>query len=717
MKCRPMPAAIILSASFILSCAPAQVKEEPLKQPVASVAAQNPLLADWDAPYGLPPFGEIREEHFLPAVMAGIDAQRAEIAAIRDNPSPPSFANTIKALDMSGRLLEKVEMVLYNLSSAETTPGLQAVMRDVAPLTTALDDDIYLDRRLFERVEAVWKARNDSGLDPVSIRLVDEMRKAFVRAGAQLDDTAQGGLRRINQELAILGLRFGDNLLAETNSFALVLETADDLAGLAPATIDAAAAAATQAGLPGKWLVNLSYPSMWPFVQQSTRRDLRQKVIDAYAGRCSRGNEFDNTEIVSRIARLRLEKANLLGYRSWADFVLEERMAGSPAGVDALLDQLWKPALEVAAREAREYEDAARKAGLTGPFMPWDWHYWAERVRNDRYGLDTGILRQYFTLENVLAGAFELAGRLYGITFIPVPGLKLYHPDVMAWEVRDADGSFLGLFLGDYHPRPGKRVGAWSSRYRSQEVVDGVDIRPIVVNVCNFTRPSGDTPALLSPDEVETLFHELGHGIHSLLAKVPHRFLAGVPRDFVELPSQIMENWVFEPEMLALYARHYRTGEVIPADLVEKIQAASRYNQGFATVEYLAASKLDMEWHRATSGDFGDAMAFEASVLERIGMPSEIIPRYRSAYFNHIFGGGGSYSAGYYSYIWSEVLDADAFEAFRESGNIFDRRTAESFRKNILERGGTDEASSMYRAFRGRDPLVGPLLEKRGLAR
>lgn len=718
MPRRPEMLPLLLAVPFVMSCAPAQVKEEKLKPlPVANRTADdaNPLLREWTGPWGLPPFAEIRVDHFLPAVKAGVDAQRREVRIITDNPEPPTFENTVIALDRSGRLLEKVEMVLYNLSSAETTPELQAVMRDVAPLTTALEDDIFLDRRLFARVDAVWKARESLGLDPVSVRLISEMRKAFVRAGAALDDAAQARLREINQELAVLGLKFGDNLLAETNAFQLVLDKPGDLAGLAPATIEAAAAAAEKAGLAGRWLVNLSYPSMWPFVQQSTRRDLRRQVITAYAERCNRGNEFDNRETVIRIAALRLEKAGLLGYPSWADFVLEERMAGTPAGVDGLLDRLWEPALKVARREAAEYAAMAAADGIEDGLEAWDWHYYAEKMRASRYGIDTEKLREYFTLDNALSGAFELARRLYGITFVPVRNLSLYHPDVLAWEVRDADGSFLKLFLNDYHPRPGKRVGAWSSRYRSQEIVDGVDIRPIVVNVGNFTRPSGGKPALLSPDEVETLFHELGHGIHSLMARVPYRFLAGVPRDFVELPSQIMENWVFEPEMLALFARHFDTGEVIPKELVAKIQAASRHNQGFATVEYLAASKLDMEWHRVRSADFGDAAGFEARVLKDIGMPDEIIPRYRSTYFNHIFGGGGSYSAGYYSYIWSEVLDADAFDAFREAGNLFDRAVASSFRTNVLERGGTVEAGRMYRDFRGRDPRVEPLLEKRGL--
>ncbi|HOI09849.1 MAG TPA: M3 family metallopeptidase, partial [Myxococcota bacterium] len=514
--------ALTTLAMALAACAAAQVRDggTTVETPAQAAAPDNPFFEEWTTPYGLPPFDRIREDHFLPAIRAGIDAQRAEVRAIADNPAAPTFANTILALDATGDLLEKVLLVFYNLQSAETTPGIQAVAREAAPLTAALSDDIYLDRALFARVEAVFAARDTLGLDAVQARLLDETRKAFVRAGARLDATAQERLRAINQELASLGVTFGDNLLAETNAFQLVLQTPEDLAGLAPATVAAAAEAAEKAGMPGKWLVTLSYPSMWPFVQQSTRRDLRQQVIQAYAQRCDRGNASDNNGIVARIAALRIEKARLLGYGTWADFVLEERMAKDAASVRGLLDRLWKPALAVAKREARDYEALARKDGLKGAFQPWDWHFYAEKVRAKRYGIDTSVLREYFRLDDVLKGAFDLSNRLYGITFTPVTGLKLYHPEVLAWEVKDADGSFLGLFLGDYHPRPGKRVGAWASRYRSQRVVDGRDIRPIVVNVGNFTRPAGDTPALLSLEEAETLFHELGHGLHALLARV-----------------------------------------------------------------------------------------------------------------------------------------------------------------------------------------------------
>lgn len=709
-------AAAMILATALAACGATQVRDggSPV-EPGKIAQSDNPFFQEWTTPFGLPPFDRIQEAHFLPAIQAGIDAQRSQVRAIANNPEPPTFTNTIVALDATGDLLEKVLLVFYNLQSAETTPGIQAIARDAAPLTAALNDDIYLDRALFARVEAVFAARESLGLDPVQARLLDETRKSFVRAGARLDAAAQERLRAINQELAGLGVKFGDNLLAETNAFRLVLQSPEDLAGLTPATVAAAADAAAKADLPGKWLVTLSFPSMWPFVQQSTRRDLRQQVIEAYARRCDRGNDYDNNAIVARIVALRVEKANLLGYKTWSEFVLEERMAKDGASVRGLLDRLWPPALAVAKREAAEYEALARKDGLTGPFQPWDWHYYAEQVRAQRFGIDTSALREYFQLDDVLKGAFDLSNRLYGITFTPVKGLKLYHPEVLAWEVKDADGSHLGLFLGDYHPRPGKRVGAWASRYKSQRVIEGRDIRPIVVNVGNFTRPTGDTPALLSLEEAETLFHELGHGLHALMARVPYRSLGGVPRDFVELPSQVLENWVLEPKMLALYARHYKTGAPIPADLVEKIQAALRHNQGFATVEYLAASYLDMAWHEATTPDLPAPAEFEKAALAAIGLPPQILPRYRTTYFNHIFGGSGSYSAGYYSYIWSEVLDADAFAAFTEAGDLFHPETAQRFRAHILERGGTLDATQMYRNFRGRDPEVGPLLERRGL--
>lgn len=688
-----------------------------LASPVATAqaAAGNPFFEEWQTPFGIPPFDRIQEAHFLPALKAGIEAQQREVRAIAGLKAAPTFLNTVQALDRTGSLLDKVRGVFSNLLSAETTPGLQAIAREAAPLMAALEDDTWLDPGLWKRVQDVARKRTAPGLTPEDRRLIDETVKRFIRGGAALDAKGQARLREIHGELSLLGLRFGDNLLAETNAFRLVVDRAEDLAGLPESMRAAGGEAAAKAGLPGKWLFTLHGPSLWPFLQNAETRDLRRQMLMAYAARGSQGNERDNREILARTAALRLEKARLLGFATWADFVLDDRMAKTPARVRELLDRLWAPAKAVAMREATALREAMTAAGAPVDLRPWDWWLWAERVRKARFGLDDAVLRPYFALDRVMQGAFTLAGRLYGVRFHERTGLPMYHPEVRSFEVVDADGSHLGLFLVDYHPRPGKRGGAWSNRYRGQYEQDGRDVRPIVVNVGSFTRPAGDVPALLSMDEVETLFHELGHGLHALLSRVRHRGLAGVPRDFVELPSQIMENWVLEPEVLALYARHWKTGESMPAELVRRIQDAGRFNQGWATVEYLAASYLDLAWHGIEAPvAASEVAAFEQAALARIGLPAEILPRYRSGYFQHIFGPGGGYSAGYYAYIWSEVLDADAYAAFKERG-LFDSATARAFRTRILERGNTMDAAEMYRSFRGRDPEVGPLLKRRGL--
>jgi peptidyl-dipeptidase Dcp len=500
--------------------------------------------------------------------------------------------------------------------------------------------------------------------------------------------------------------------LKETNAFKLVVENESDLAGLPDRMAAAGAAAAESEGLKGGWVFTLQRPSIEPFLNGADSRELRRQLLDAYVARGANGNENDNRDVVEKIATLRLERAQLLGYRTHADYVLEERMAKTPGRVMDLLDQLWTPWLAMAKKEAQALQKMIEADGGDFRLEPHDWRYYTDRLRRERYALDDQEIRQYFALENVLTGAFELAHRLYGITFTERRDLPVYHQEVRTFEVKDEDGSHLGIFYADYHPRPGKRVGAWSSRYRSQQIRDGKDIRPVVVNVGNFSRPTGDTPALLSLDEVETLFHELGHGLNALFSKIRYRGLASIPRDFVELGSQIMESWVLEPEVLALYARHWKTGEPIPDQLVHKLKDARLFNQGFETVELLAASYLDMDWHTLEKPPALEAVAFETRVLDGIGLIPEIPPRYRSPYFAHIFSGG--YSAGYYGYIWCEVLDADAFQAFKENG-LFDRETARSFRKNILARGGTADAMDLWKAFRGREPDVEPLLERRGL--
>jgi peptidyl-dipeptidase Dcp len=681
-------------------------------QAKAAPTAGNPFLREWKTPFGVPPFDAIKTEHFLPAIQEGIEQHRREIDEIAKEPAPATFANTIEALDRSGLLLEKVTSVFQNLSSAETSDALQAIQKQVAPMLAAHRDDVALDPALFQRVKAVWDARATLGLAPDQQKLLEDTWKDFVRGGALLPKEGQERLRKINAELAGLSVKFGNNLLKETNAYRLVIERKEDLAGLPDRVVAGAAEAAKKAGLEGKWVFTLQAPSLWPFLQDADDRERRRQIFAAYTTRADHGDESDNKATLARIAALRAERAQLLGYKTHADFVLDESMARTPARVYAFLDRLWVPAKAVAAREAAELQEAIRADGQDFALQAWDWFHYAEKVRKARFDLDEQALRPYFPLERVREGAFWVANRLYGITFTELPNLPVYNPEVKAFEVKDADGSHLAVFYADYHPRPGKRGGAWSSRYRGTWVDKGVSVRPVVVNVCNFSHPAGDAPALLSIEEVETLFHEFGHGLHSILSKVRNRGLASTPRDFVELPSQIMENWATEPEVLAHYARHWKTGEPIPAELVDKIKKSRRFNQGFQTVEYLAASILDMEWHTLTEAKEMDPREFEDACLERIGMPAPIVPRYRSPYFQHIFAGG--YSAGYYSYIWAEVLDADAFEAFKEKG-LFDPATARSFRTNILERGGSEDAMALYVRFRGKEPSVEPLLERRGL--
>ncbi len=679
---------------------------------VNATADSNPFFKEWNTPFGVPPFNEIKDEHFLPALKKGIDEQRREVQAIAANAKPATFANTIEALDGAGELLDKVQGVFSNLTGAETNDRLQDVARETAPLLSALRDDILLDQRLFARVKSVWEQRDKLKLNAEKRKLLEETYKGFVRGGANLGDEQKKRFREINGELSVLSVRFGNNLLKETNAYKLVIDNKADLAGLPETTVSAAADAAKAAGQPGKWVFTLQAPSIWPFLSYADNRELRRQILTAYIQRGDNGNQYDNKQVLARIAALRAERAKLLGFPTYAHFALEERMARDPSKVYGLLNQLWEPALKVAHQEATALQRMIDEQGGKFKLEAWDWRYYAERIKKAKYELDENQLRQYFTLDNARQGVFHVANKLYGLTFVERTDIPKYHPEVRTFEVKDADGSHLGVFLVDYHPRPGKRGGAWSSRYRGQRFKDGKDVRPIVVNVCNFTRPAAGQPALLRQEEVETLFHEFGHALHSLLSRIHYQSLSSVPRDFVELPSQIMENWAFEPEVLKVYAKHYQTGAVIPDDLVKKVENSARFNQGFATVEYLAASLLDMDWHTISAGQAPEAVAFEKASLEKMRMMPEIVVRYRSPYFQHIFSSG--YAAGYYSYIWSEVLDSDAFQAFKEKG-LFDKATATAFRKKILERGGTGDAMEMYKSFRGREPSVEPLLEKRGL--
>jgi len=680
----------------------------------APAPANNPFFTEWTAPFGVPPFAQIKEEHFLPAFEEGIAERRREVAVITASEEKPTFANTVEALATGGSLLAKVSGVFFNLFSAETNDELQAIARELSPKMSALRDDIQLDEKLFARVAAVWEQRESLELNREQQMLLEKTYKGFVRSGARLDEQQKERMRAINAELAMLSLRFGEHVLKATNAFRLVIEREEDLAGLPPALVMGAAEAAKAAGLEGKWVFTLHGPSLWPFLQYADNRELRRQMKTAYISRGARGTEFDNSAILSRIAALRSERSKMLGYPTHAHFALDETMAKTPERVNDLLTRLWKPALAVAKAEREALQALIAEEGHEFAVEPWDWRYYAERVKKARYDLDEQAIRPYFKLENVRDGAFGLATKLFGITFHPRTDIPTYHPEVQVFEVKDADGSHLSVLMLDYHPRPGKRGGAWMNTYRDQWMENGTDVRPLVVNVGNFSRPAGDLPALLSLEEVETLFHEFGHGLHGMLARTTYRTLSGtsVSRDFVELPSQIMENWVLEPELLRLYARHYQTGEVIPEALITKIKEAERFNQGFATVEYLAASFLDMDWHTLTEAVEHDPVAFEQASLGRIGLIDEIVSRYKSPYFSHIFGGG--YAAGYYSYIWAEVLDADAFQAFKEKG-LFDRATGMAFRTLILERGGTEEPMTLYVRFRGAEPSVEPLLARRGL--
>jgi peptidyl-dipeptidase Dcp len=679
-----------------------------------AIERDNPLLAEWTTPFGVPPFHEIRPEHFLPAFQAAIDQQRREVEAVASTGDAPSFANTIEALEESGVALTQVRGVFSNLSTAETNPRLQAISLEVAPMLSALDDDIRLNPTLFARIKAVWDQRDRLTLAQPERKLLDETYRDFARNGANLDEAGKSALRAINAELASLAVTFDQHLLHETNAYRLVTEDAADLRGLPPTVVAAASEAAAAAGLAGKWVFTLHAPSIWPFLQYADNRDLRRRILEAYTSRGDHGDEWDNKKVLSRIAALRLERSQLLGYSTYADFNLEEAMAKTPGRVYDLLERLWTPARARALKEAAALQDVGAQADPAFELEGCDWRYYTEKIRRARYDLDAESLRPYFPLDGVRDGAFHVASRLYGISFARRHDLPTYHPEVQTFEVNDADGSHLGVLYMDFFPRPGKNAGAWQDTFRPQWTMRGRKVRPVVTTVFNLPRPTGETPSLLSVDDAETVFHEFGHALHTLLGQVPYRALGHVPTDFVELPSQIMENWATEPDVLGVYARHYRTGEVIPAEVVEKVKRAQKFNQGFATVEYLAASLLDMDWHTRATANGGDPAAFEAAALSRIQLPPQINVRYRSPYFSHVFGENGAlYAAGYYSYIWSEVLDKDAFEAFKQHG-LFDAATAKAFR-TLLEKGGTEDAMSLYTAFRGKEPSVEPLLEARGL--
>lgn len=677
----------------------------------AVVVAENPLLSEWNTPFGVPPFDQIEVAHYEPAFKAAMALHEEEIEAIVNNPEKPTFENTILALDNAGELLGRVSNTFFLVASADTNDEMQKVEAKMSPKLSAHSDKIMMNDALFERVKKVYEGRKTAGLDELQVRLTEQTYKDFVRSGANLSKEQKKELAKINEELSLATVEYARNLLAASAEFEMVLESSEELDGLPTSVRNAAREAAEEAGYKGKYLFTLSKPSMLPFLTYSKNRELRQRLYEGYLNKGNLGDKNDNKEVINTIIKLRTRKANLLGFASHAHFVLDNVMAKTPENVYALLEEIWEPALNTAKEELEEMKKIARKDFNPDEFASWDWWYYAEKVRQKNYNLDEQALRPYFSLENVRLGIFGLCNRLYGITFSPVK-VPVYNKECTAYQVLEADGTTLGVVIFDFFPRPGKSFGAWCGGYVDMAIKDGKRVNPVVTVVCNFTRPSGNTPALLTIDETETFFHEFGHALHSLFAQVPYKGLLGVERDFVELPSQIMENWAMEPEVLKTYAVHHQTGAVIPNHLVRRLQKSDKFNQGFMTTELLAASLSDMDIHTRTSTEPIDVNAFEREVLnEKRGLIEQIAPRYRYPYFSHIFDGG--YSAGYYSYTWAEVLDKDAYQAFVETGNLFDRKTAQRFRK-LLEAGGTKDGMVLYKEFRGAEPSRVPLMVARG---
>lgn len=682
----------------------------------ATAFSANPLLTDWTTPFQVPPFDAVQLDDYRPAFEEAMRVHQQEVVAISTQRAAPTFENTIAALDRSGLLLDRVNSLFSAMKSSMNNEQLEAIARDIVPALSQHEDDIKLNDLLFQRVQAVHAAREQMNLTAEQRQLLQEYYRGFVRGGANLPPARKEQLKELNARLSLLAVQFGEHVLKEENRFELVVDQPSDLAGLPPNVLAAAAVAAQERGHPSKWVFTLHKPSMIPFLQYAERRELRERIYRAYLNRGDHGDELDNKAGLAEIARLRAQRARLLGYPTHARYVLEENMAKDPARVYELLLRIWEPALRRAREEAADMQAQIDQQGGGFQLAPWDWWFYAEKVKRTKYDLDEEMLRPYFQLENVRQGAFDLATRLYGLRFEPRADLPVYHPDVSAFAVRDAAGTHVGVLYVDYFPRASKRGGAWMGEFRQQMKLAGADVRPVIYNVGNFSKPTPGHPSLLSREEVETLFHEFGHALHGLLSDCTYKTIAGtnVARDFVELPSQIMENWATEPAVLRQYARHFETNEPMPDELIQKIRRARHFNQGFATTEYLAAAFLDLDWHTRIEPDQEvDVPAFEQDSLRRIGLIPEILPRYRSTYFNHIFSGG--YSAGYYAYIWAEVLAADAFQAFQETGDIFNPQVARAFQEQILSRGATEEPMELYRRFRGREPSIDPLLARRGL--
>ena len=678
--------------------------------------ADNPFSRVWETPFGLPPFAEITPEHIRTAFPAALERHKAEIAAIVAERAAPDFANTIEALERAGRGLNRLGGVFYNLAGADTNEALQAIEREISPLMSRHWSAIMMDAALFARVDAVFAQKEALGLSSEQARLLERTHRGFVRSGAQLDAAGKARLAAIGERLAALGTSFGQNLLKDEAEYALLIEDEADLDGLPPFVVAAMARAAADRGHEGKHAVTLSRSVIEPFLTFSPRRSLREEAFTAWSKRGENGGATDNRAIVAEMVALRAEKAKLLGFPTFAHFKLDDSMAKTPERVRELLELVWTPAKARAAQEAADLAKLAASEGENGPIRPSDWRYYSEKVRQKTYALDEAVLKPYLQLDRIIAAAFDVAGQLFGLDFEEKTGLAGYHPDVRVFEVKERDGRHIGLFLGDYFARASKRSGAWMSSYRGQRNFDG-EVRPIIVNVCNFAKPADGQPALLSIDDARTLFHEFGHALHGLLSDVTYGSLAGtsVSRDFVELPSQLYEHWFLTDEVMQRYCLHARTGEPIPAELIAKIKRAQTFNQGFATVEYTSSALVDLAFHSLEPPAAVDPLAFEAAELARIGMPPQITMRHRTPHFSHVFSGDG-YSAGYYSYLWSEVMDADAFNAFLESGDVFSHEVAEKLKRFIYSAGDTRDPAEAYTLFRGRLPTPDALLEKRGLA-
>ena len=672
-----MKRTLIIAAAATLLLAACKDKKE----------MENPFFSKWDTPYEIPDFGKIKTEHYMPAFVEGIERQKAEIDAIVNNPDEPTFENTILAYEYSGQLLSEVSSVFFNLSSCENSPEMDAIEEEVTPLLSAHGDDIALNAKLFARIKAVYEQRDSLGLNPEQRRLLEETYKGFVRAGANVPEEYQEHFRQLNEDIANLSMRFAQNVLKATNAYSKEL--------------------------PDGSKVTLDMPTWEPFMMTCPDRALREEVWHAFTDRCKDG-EYDNTAIIEEMVNKRRERANILGFPTHADYVLDDCLAKNPANVYKCLLDIWTPALKVAKAERDIYQRMLEKDEPGAKLQPWDWRYYAEKYRIEKYALEDSLVRPYFALDSVREGAFMVANRLYGLTFNERTDLPTYNPEARAFEVKDGD-NVIGILYMDFHPRASKRSGAWMTEFRGQKrTLEGENVIPIIQVVCNFTKPTADKPSLLNFDESETLFHEFGHALHGLLSKCTYPSLAGtnVPRDFVELPSQVMENWCRHPQVMKMYAHHYQTGEPIPDELIKKIEAAATYGQGFATTELLAASLLDMDYYTLREQQAIDPLQFEEQAMQKIGLIPEIISRYRSPYFQHVFTTG--YDAGYYSYTWTAILDADAFEAFAESGDLFNPELAAKFR-HLLESGNTVEPMDLYRQFRGKDPSPKALLKRKGM--